>query len=495
MTQLYKKEFQTLFIILFFKLLILSFIPLTGDEAYFIKWGQNLSSGYYDHPPIVGWLIYLMSYASENYIFFRLFAFFTTLTTAFVIYKIAITYKVEKEKALFTSLIFLISPIDILLSLMTNDVALLFFGSLGTLFLIYSLEKKEWLRDSALAGVFLGLAFLSKYFAAFLMISLLIFALSVYKTKAIKNVLLITFIISLFIAQNLYFNYNSCWNNILFNFFARTEHNSYNIKTVLTYFVLTAYIFTPWGVYYLFKARFKNSKLLKLLLSILALAFFIFFAVSLKNKVGLHWFLLFTPFMYLLFTFTDKDTLKKLFKYNARFTYIHIAILMFAILTPKSLLENHKKYSDILLYTNPQEVCKVIDKMKDQRIFTFSYSSASVLNYHCKKEITVLFSKSKYGRMDDKLLDVRELSGKTITLFNKKPISEDKVKGVCKDFSSNLIDIQGAKFYVAECKKFNYELYKKNYLDYQNEKFYNIPSWLPVGKCYFKDRYYNGEKK
>jgi len=492
---LYKKEFQTLFIILFFKLLILSFIPLTGDEAYFIKWGQNLSSGYYDHPPMVGWLIYLMSYISENYIFFRLFAFVTTLTTAFVIYKIATTYKVEKEKALLISLIFLASPIDILLSLMTNDVALLFFSSIGTLFLIYTLEKKEWLRYSLLAGVFLGLAFLSKYFAAFLMISLLIFALSVYKTKAIKNVLIVSFIISLFIAQNLYFNYNSCWNNIMFNFFARTSENSYNIKTALGYFGLILYIVTPWGLYQLYKASYEKTNLLKLLKYILILAFGIFFIVSLKNKIGLHWFLLFVPYIFLLFVNLNDDKLSKVFKYNYIFTFVHVAILLIVLAVPKSLLQNHKKYSDILMYTQPQEFCKEIDKLDDDTFFTYSYSTASVLSHHCEKELIVLFSTSKYGRMDDKLLDVRTLANKDITMFHKKPIKEQQLKDVCKSYDVKQIDVKKAKFYMATCREFNYENYKALYIDKQNEKFYNIPDWLPIGKCYFKDRYYNEQKK
>jgi len=495
MINLYNKEFKTLFIIFVFKIILLSFLPLTGDEAYFIKWGQNLSSGYYDHPPMVGWLIYLMSQINASYVFFRLFAVITTFVAAFVIYKIATLYKVQKEKALLISMVFLASPIDILLSLMTNDVALLFFGSFGTLFLLYSLEKDGWLKYALLSGAFLGLAFLSKYFAAFLMIALLIFSLLMYKKRAIKPVVVITIVVSAFILQNLYFNYNSCWNNIMFNFFARTEHNSYNIKTVLGYFGLLLYIFTPWGAYYLFKAKFENSKLLKLLISILAFAFFIFLMVSLKNKIGLHWFLLFTPYMFLLFSFVEDTKLKTIFKYNANFTYIHIGILLIALVLPKSLLDSHKKYSDILMYTQTDKVCEILDGLDGDEIFTFSYSSASVLNYHCKKKVTVLFSNSKYGRMDDKLLDVRTLKNKDITLFNKKPIKEDRIKGICESSKVKQIYLSKAKFYTAECKNFNYDLYKEKYLDLQKKKFYDIPSWLPIGECYFNDRYYEDENK
>jgi len=495
MINYYKKEFRILFTIFIFKIIILTFFPLTGDEAYFIKWGQNLSLGYYDHPPMVGWLIYLMSFISDSHILFRLLPVITTFVVAFVIYKIAILYKVRNSKAFYVALIFLSSPIDILLLLITNDVPLLLFSSLGTLFLLYSLEKKECLRHALLAGLFLGSAFLSKYFAVFLMFSLLIFSLYIYRTKAIRSVLVVTLVVSLFIAQNLYFNYNSCWNNIMFNFFARTEHNSYNIKTFFGYFMLIAYIFTPWGLYYLFKTKFEKNKLLKLLISILGFMFFIFLTVSLKNQIGLHWFLLFTPYIFLLFTFIDEKKLNRLFKYNAIFTSIHILILVTALLLPKSLLENHKAYSNIIIYTQPEAVCSEIDKLGDDRVFTPGYSTASLLSYHCKKDIKVLLSTSKYGRLDDKLLDVRTLSGRDITLFNKSSISETQLEKVCESYTTETIKIKKANFYMARCKNFNYEEYKTNYIDVQNGRYYNIPEWLPIGKCYFKDRYYNGEHK
>ena len=490
MIQNYKKEITLLGAIFALKLLILALLPLTGDEAYFIKWADNLSMGYYDHPPMVGWVIYLMSHIADSHIFFRLFAVVTTFVAAFVIYKIALLYNVDEKKALFTSFIFLASPVDVLLSLMTNDVALLFFSSLGTLFLLYSLEKREWFGYALLAGVFLGSAFLSKYFAVFLLFSLLLFTIFVYKAKAIKTILVVSVIVSLFIAQNLYFNYNSCWNNILFNFFARTQDSSYNIGSVLGYFGLILYILTPWGAYYLFKTEFEKTTLFKLLLFSLGVAFFIFLIVSLKNKIGLHWFLIFIPYIFLLFAFLQNEKQLKLLRYNAYFTFAHAAILLTVLLLPTSLLKEHKKYSDIVMYTQPKALCGELEKFDDDRIFTYSYSTASLLSHYCQRDITVLFNNSKYGRLDDKLFDVRDIAGRDITLFNKREINSKELKNVCSSFEIGSFEVDGATFYSAKCVGFDYGEYKKRYLDFQNENFYNIPSWLPVGEGYFKERYY-----
>lgn len=490
MIRSYQKELLWLFSIFIFKIAILIMLPLTGDEAYFIKWGNNLSFGYYDHPPMVGWIIYLMSFLSDSHIFFRLFAVITTFVTAYVIYKIALLYHVQKHKAALVSFIFLASPIDVLLVLMTNDVALLFFSSLGTLLFLYSLERGR-LSYAILAGLFLGAAFLSKYFAVFLMLSLLIFSFYLYGRKALKSVLIVAFIVSLFIAQNLYFNYESCWNNILFNFFARTQSDSYNIGSVLGYFGLILYILTPWGLYFLYKTNFIKNNLLKLLVSILSVAFFIFLIVSLKKSIGLHWFLIFVPYIFLLFTFMDDKHLKKLLKYNVIFTFVHIIILITILNIPASLLSEHRKYSDIVMYTQPEALCKKLEIFDDERIFTLGYSTASLLSHYCKREIHVIFNNSKYGRMDDKLLDVRTLEGKDITIFNKSPIKKEQLQSVCSSSELSSFELNGATFYTAKCRDFNYDEYKKLYLEYQNEHFYNIPSWLPVGKCYFKERYFN----
>ncbi|MDT8337601.1 MAG: glycosyltransferase family 39 protein [Sulfurimonas sp.] len=490
MINIYKKEIRVLGAILALKLLILLLLPLTGDEAYFIKWADNLSMGYYDHPPMVGWVIYLMSFVTNSHLFFRLFAVATTFVAAFVIYKIALLYGVEEKKALLSSFIFLASPADLLLILMTNDVALLFFSSLGTLFLLYSLEKKEWLRYAFLAGIFLGSAFLSKYFAVFLMLSLLLFSIALYKTRALKTVLVVSAIVSLFIAQNLYFNYNSCWNNILFNFFVRTNGNSYNIGSVLGYFGLILYILTPWGAYYLFKTEFEKRTLFKLLFSILSIVFFIFLIVSLKNHIGLHWFLIFVPYLFLLFSYLKSEKQLKLFRYNAYFTFAHAAIFIVALALPTSLLKEHKKYSDIVMYTQPEALCSELEKFNDERIFTNSYSAAALLSHYCQRDVTVLFNNSKYGRFDDKLFDVRTIAGKEITLFHKREINSKELQNVCSSFELNSFEVDGATFYSAKCVGFDYDEYKKSYLDFQNENFYNIPSWLPVGACYFKERYY-----
>src|SRR5215212_5048689 len=39
------------------RLIAAAFTPITFDEAYYWMWSQNLAGGYYDHPPMVAYVI------------------------------------------------------------------------------------------------------------------------------------------------------------------------------------------------------------------------------------------------------------------------------------------------------------------------------------------------------------------------------------------------------------------------------------------------------
>jgi hypothetical protein len=486
MIERYKKH---ILLISLFKLIILVLLPLTGDEAYFIKWADNLNIGYYDHPPMVGWIIYIMQYISDDYIIFRLFSFFTVFIISYLIYKILLEFDIDKEKAIFPALLFFIMPIDILILLFTNDIPLLLFGTVGTYFLLRSFKSNLYI-NSILAGLFLGLSFLSKYFAVFLMFGLLIYIIYKYKEKSIKNIIIVISIILLFIVQNLYFNYNSCWNNIMFNFFARTDNLHYNIGTFIGYISILVYLLTPWGIYYIYKSRknINNKSLYIFILSVISIGLLVFLSVSFKKKIGLHWLLLYMPYLIMLFIFIEDKYKNDILKYNLVFTYIHIFILIVILLIPIKLFENSKKYKSIILFTNTSEICNSLDSFDN--IYTTGYTSASILSYHCNKNIKMIMNNSKYGRLDDKLVDIRELENKTMYIFNKNIPNIERLNKIFEDVTIEKIKILNKLFYISKCKNLKYKEYKKYYLDIQKEKFYNIPSWLPIGDCYFKDRYY-----
>ena len=55
-----KAFYAALALTLAFKFWLAHALPMTGDEAYFVYWGVYPAFGYYDHPPMVGWILALL---------------------------------------------------------------------------------------------------------------------------------------------------------------------------------------------------------------------------------------------------------------------------------------------------------------------------------------------------------------------------------------------------------------------------------------------------
>lgn len=47
-------------------------LPLSGDEAYYWEWSRRLAFGYYDHPPMVAWIIALFTLGTKSTLLVRL---------------------------------------------------------------------------------------------------------------------------------------------------------------------------------------------------------------------------------------------------------------------------------------------------------------------------------------------------------------------------------------------------------------------------------------
>ena len=69
---------MVLLITLALKLVLASIFPLSSDEAYFLIWARHPDLGYYDHPPMVGWVLHLMLYLGSAEVLLRLPAILLT---------------------------------------------------------------------------------------------------------------------------------------------------------------------------------------------------------------------------------------------------------------------------------------------------------------------------------------------------------------------------------------------------------------------------------
>lgn len=469
--------------------------PIKNDEASYFLWGQHFYSGNYDHPPMIGWSLYLMSFLSDSVVWLRTLAISSALVVTWVIYRFVLNFA-DENSARFAALLFVLSPLNILLFLVSNDAPLLIFSTLSAL-LFYNSLKSQKPSFAFLSGVLLGLAFLSKYFAVLIGIGYLVYALLQDRKRRLFYVGLVVAGAMPFVIQHIWYNYHNCWNTINFHFFVRNVGNPFDIAMFGFYIFGLLLVMTPWGIWYLGRNREKlKDPNVHFLVALVGTSALFFAFVSLKNVIGLHFFLVFAPYLFPLYALVDDPvSRRRMVLFSSMYAAFFVLLLAGLAAFPLSKMEGWKHHSDFVLGLSPAAICQELDKYSDKPMFASYYASASILTHTCKRPIDVLFSGSRYGREFDRWLDIRKLNGKTIAIFDVGLRRNKHWAKYFNRFRIDVIQVRKAPFTIFIGEGFKYEKYRDEFLADMRKRYYSPPEWLPQGGCYFNERYFPNEKK
>jgi hypothetical protein len=483
---------------LIFKLLISGLIPITGDEALFYVWSQDLSLGYYDHPPMIAWILAPLSWFSSQLVVVRLPASILNHLVALGIINLVIHWQPEKKNSAYkVGIIYLLLPSTILSVLVTNDSALFLFVALASYFFIRGeIEERNGINSKNnfvplnyfACGAFLGMAFLSKYLAIFIAVSF--FVILLYKRRYL-NLLVVSITSAIFLLINFFWNINNCWQNILFNTVNRTDDLVSPLVGMPSYLLILIYLITPWLLWYLYQSRntLKNNASLALLAFI---PFVLFGILSFKQLIGLHWLPVYLPALLLVICLsaTEKQ-LNRAQIYTFGFGFIHAIIICIAIFVPSTVWKDMKFYEKLSTLKNSADIAKSVDPINEDKrtLMTMGYSTSSIFTFHLHKEVPVFGMGSKFGRHDDLHFNFKEINGKNIRIFNNSPMNLEELSRFFD--SSNMVEFtfKGVKYWYFDGNEFNYDLYRKLVLMAIKEKFYNIPAYLPSYTCNFFTKY------
>ncbi len=489
----------TLFATLAIKLILASVIPLSGDEAYFVLWAKNLDFGYYDHPPMVGWILHLMLYFGSSEVILRLPSILTSTLIGFAIYRLL--KPMDEDKAALVAMLFLVSPLNILNVLVTTDTPLILFVffSLASLFKALQHNKMGWY---ALSGVFFGLAFLSKYFAVLLGLSYLAFLLFSTKSKHRTYGFALLFLASLpFALVNIYWNYTHCWDNILFNLYTRNEGAQLSLSNVAIFFGTQFYLITPPLLWYLFKNRtgliqnIKRDQFL-IFLFVFVVPMAVFTLLSLKKVIGLHWVLAFYPALYLLlFQLLPRIDIQKILKFMLVFTALHLIVIAVIAAIPMETWKDRKAYAGLVSMVEHKQLGDKIRPYEEQNFLlsTDGYSPSANLSYHYGKPFFVFGKGGRYARQDDMLTDFREFKDRNILILTKADLDMQQYLPYFARVETQTFTVREATFHLVLGYDFNYEKYREAVLRPIKDKYYKIPDYLPHAPCYFGNKYFTEE--
>ncbi|MGB9671398.1 MAG: ArnT family glycosyltransferase, partial [Halothiobacillaceae bacterium] len=138
-------------------------LGLYVDEAYYWGWAQQLDWGYYSKPPLIAVLIALTTSLCGDGVFcVKLGALLVYPITTFLVFKLGESL-FDARTGLWAAALFLLMPGVALSNLIiSTDVLLLLFWTLGLWAFVHALESNAW-RHWFLVGLAGGLGLLSKY--------------------------------------------------------------------------------------------------------------------------------------------------------------------------------------------------------------------------------------------------------------------------------------------------------------------------------------------
>ncbi len=270
-------------------------LPLHPDEAYYWLWSRHLDLSYYDHPPLIAYLIKLFTLFKTNECTVRLAAVFCMGIATMYTYLLA--KKIFDEKtALYAVLILLSLPATNMgFTIVTPDAPLMLFWAVS-MYYTYLALTEDSISYYLLAGISMGLLLLSKYTSVLFLGSLIFFLLFKMPKKLLewKAWFAVAIAIMIFLPV-IWWNYQHNWISFSFQYHHGTSDAFRpRIDTFFAFlggqFLVLGILFFPllvWGAYRyrLFKENFAEFYLFSFFL--FPMAFFSY--KSLFKKMSLNW--------------------------------------------------------------------------------------------------------------------------------------------------------------------------------------------------------------
>ena len=212
----------TLFILaIFFVRLITLYttgIELHLDESYYFLWSKNLAWSYYDHPPMIAYLIALSNLVISNIeLAVKIVPNFLFCGTSIYIFLLG-KELFDKKAAFYAMVLINILPFYLGESVYASpDAPMVFFLS-GASYYFYIATKRGKAKLWILAAIFTGLSLLSKYIAVLIFPSFFFYLLLPENRNCFKRkIVYISFVLScLLFLPVILWNYSNGWMSIKF---------------------------------------------------------------------------------------------------------------------------------------------------------------------------------------------------------------------------------------------------------------------------------------
>jgi hypothetical protein len=339
-----------------------------------------------------------------------------------------------------------------------------------------------------LAGVLLGFAFLSKYFAVLLGLAYLAWAIAVRRPRAFALVFAGALPFGL---VNLYWNWQACWCNVMFNAINRHEGAGFSWGTPALYAASLAYLAGPL-LWFAWKGRARlRAPAHGALLAAWLVPLLVFALLSPVRRIGLHWLLSFVPPLILTVALAlERRALVLTVRWFAGIAVLQIAILAVGVALPLETWRGRSFYQNLVLLEETPAVLRSLESALPSATPAYeSYAMAAVLSFHARRTVPVFGPGSSHARHDDILTDWRTYDGRDLAILTRDAPDLARYRPYFREVEARRFAVRDAPFYAVLGRGFGYAAYREGVLKVVRERWYRIPAFLPVGACYFLERY------
>lgn len=474
-----------------FKLLTATVLPFTGDEAYFVTWGRNPALGYYDHGAMLGWWLAAMLWFGDAEVWLRLPAVAASLIVGVIVRRVL--RPVDSHLADLAAILWLLSPANLLSSLITTDTPLLVFSVLAV---VAALRAERGPGSAAvwwlLSGLCLGAAFLSKYFAVLTGLGLGVWLLFGGPRPRFGALALLLLGAAPGVAVNTEWNLENGWANVLFNVGTRNSDAGFNPLGLVLYVLFLAVLVGPlaFAAVSLRPSRWREGiagavrRWQEAGLAGVALAglvpLLVLGAVSIFQGVGIHWLVSFVPWVIAaLAVAVQRETVQRMIRPAAVYAVVLVVLVAVLLALPVEMLRWHRKYSSVVVGAKAPEVAARIEPMKEGFVLAAdSYGIASMLAYHTRSHVPVFGMGSYHGRQDDWLTDFRRFDGKDVMVVTSRKHRVERMPAWFAESEIQEFEVRGGRIFVCRGRGFRYDVYRETVLRAVAENYYRMPAWL-----------------
>lgn len=302
------------------------FTELIFDEAYYWYYAQNMSWGYFDHPPMVALLIKLGNFLFNGELGVRFVSCFLSIGTCVVLW-LAIDNKDKRQHIpLFFILVYSMTLLHAYGFLTLPDTPLLFFTALFLLAYKRFLKKPD-LLISILLGLLMAALMYSKYHAVLVILFVILSNIKLLKNKYAWLSVIIGI---LAYTPHLIWLFENDFVSIRYHLFERPnrayEFEDFTLAFFINLVALFGFTF-PWVYKSLFKTK-PHDLFTKALLYLVYGVIVFFFISSFNRRVQTQWLIVVcVPMVLIVYNYILSNPQDR--KWIFRMGILNIVILLF----------------------------------------------------------------------------------------------------------------------------------------------------------------------